>query len=97
MAARLSILGLPVGDNILCRLLLGLAVIVASCSKPMVAAFGTAAKQDDQCVAIFGEVDPVTWPPVDDVFTHAIKPLDAGCYKRTSANGLMGCGIGRLI
>ena len=30
-------LGFPVGDNMRCRLLLGLAVSVASCSKPMVA------------------------------------------------------------
>ena len=37
IAARLSMLGLPVGDNIRCKLLLGLAVRVASCSKPMVA------------------------------------------------------------
>ena len=30
-------LGLPVGDSILCKLLLGLAVTVASCSNPIVA------------------------------------------------------------
>ena len=30
-------LGLPVNDNMLCRLLLGLAVTAVSCSKPIVA------------------------------------------------------------
>ncbi len=37
MAARLSMLGLPADDNMRCRLLLGLAVKVDSCSKPIVA------------------------------------------------------------
>jgi hypothetical protein len=37
IAAKLSMLGLPVGDNMRCKLLLGLRVSVASCSKPMVA------------------------------------------------------------
>ena len=31
IAARFSMLGFPVGDNLRCRLLLGLAVSVASC------------------------------------------------------------------
>ena len=44
----------------------------------MLAAFGNAAEKDDQCVVIFGEIDPVTRPPVNDVFTQAIKALDAG-------------------
>ena len=37
MAARLPMLGLPAGESMRCRLLLGLAVSVARCSKPMVA------------------------------------------------------------
>jgi hypothetical protein len=34
MAARLSMLGLPFGESIRCRLLLGMDVTVAKCSKP---------------------------------------------------------------
>jgi hypothetical protein len=37
IAARLSMLGLPLGDSIRCRLLLGLAVSVANSSNPKVA------------------------------------------------------------
>src|SRR5882757_1165184 len=37
MAARLSMLGLPLGESMRCRLLLGVAVIFANCSKPSVA------------------------------------------------------------
>ena len=69
-------LGLPVGDNMRCKLLLGLAVMVASFSNPMVA-LTRSRKQHDELVAIFGKIDPLAWPPVNDVFTHAVKPLDA--------------------
>ena len=37
LTARLSMLGMPVGERMRCRLLLGLAVNVARCSKPIVA------------------------------------------------------------
>ena len=37
IAARLSMLGLPAGDNMRCRLLLGLDVSAETCSKPIVA------------------------------------------------------------
>ena len=37
----------------------------------MLATFGSTTEQDDEGVALFAEVNPVTWSLVDDVFTHA--------------------------
>lgn len=44
----------------------------------MLTSLGAATEQDDQRVAIFGEINSVTGSPVDDLLTHAVKPLDAG-------------------
>ena len=62
----------------------------------LLAAFGAAAKQNNERVAIFGKVDPVTWTPVDNVFTHAVKPLDTGRIAQFHANfgnGYLGSGL----
>lgn len=47
----------------------------------LLSALGTATEQDDKCVAIPGKVNTVTRPPVDDVFSNAVKPLYAGCIS----------------
>lgn len=44
----------------------------------LLSALGAAAKQDDECVSVFGKVYTVSWPPIDDVFTDSIKPFHAG-------------------
>jgi hypothetical protein len=62
----------------------------------LLVAFGAAAKQDDQRLAIFGKVDSVTWPLINDVFAHATKPLDAGRVAQLHAklaNRHLGCSL----
>ncbi|MCF8208546.1 MAG: hypothetical protein K9K38_03945 [Rhodoferax sp.] len=41
----------------------------------MLTSFAATSNQNDQRVAIIGEVDPIAWTRVDDVFTQAIAPL----------------------
>jgi len=36
----------------------------------LLAALGTASKENDEGVTVFGKVDPVTWAPVNDVFAY---------------------------
>jgi hypothetical protein len=50
----------------------------------------------DKAGAIFCEVNPVSWSPVNDIFTHAVKPLDAGRITQSHSkfgNGHLGCGL----
>jgi hypothetical protein len=44
----------------------------------LLAALRSAAKQHDQRIAVFRQIDPVTGSPVDDALTYSSEPLDGG-------------------
>src|SRR5450759_4983496 len=43
----------------------------------LLTAFRASTKQNDEFFTVSRQVDAVTWPPVDDVFTDSAKPLHA--------------------
>jgi hypothetical protein len=65
---------------------------------PLLTAFVSTTDQDGERFAIFGEVNPVAWSPVNDIFTHAVKPLNAERIAQSHSkfgNGHLGCCLSR--
>lgn len=56
---------------------------------PLLPSLCSTTEQDNERLAIPGEVDAISWPPVDDVLTNAIEPVDARCVAKSQS------GLGR--